>query len=168
MANTEERFPGERSIAELKKYLKSMQKKIKQKIERGKVENPDKAKSFIRLIEDVLNLNYFEMDINVYTLMNYLKEDSQRLDMEIFKYEARAKEAKVAYDALDTEPEVSEAYMIPDEWRQVREEEQRKRNVARQDLYAINTVIDEIKREKYLIQRLKGMICRPKGFFAKL
>lgn len=165
---TEERFPGYQAISEFEAYLKDMRKKIRKKVEKEKVENPEKAKNFIRLIEDVLDLSYFEMDINVFTLMSYLKEDSVRLDTEIAKYEAMAKEAKKAVEACQQEPEVDAAYIIPDEWRQQREAEKKKLSDARQEMYAISTVIDELKREKQLIHRLKGMICRPKGFFAKL
>lgn len=168
MAKTEERFPGNQSVAELESYLKDMAKKIKNKLERGRVNNKAKAKAYVSMIEDVINLNYFKMDIDVYTLMSFLKEDSRRLDVEISKYEVQKKDARKAYEALCTEPEVSEAYMIPDEWRQQREAEQNKRNEARQDLYAITTVIEELKREGKQIHWLKGMICRPKGFFAKI
>lgn len=168
MAKTEERFPGYQSIFELKAYLKDMRKKIRRRIEKEKVEDRKKAEGFIRLIEDVLDLEYFEMDINVYTLMSYLKEDSQRLDVEILKYEALAKEAKKAVEALQQEPEVDIAYAIPDEWKQQREATKKKLCDARQELYAIGTVINKLKREKQLLHRLKGMICRPKGFFEKL
>lgn len=165
---TEERFPGYQAISELEAYLKDMRKRIRKKVEKEKVEDAEKAKNFIRLIEDVLDLSYFEMDINVFTLMSYLKEDSQRLDSEIAKYEAQAKEAKSAVEALQQEPEVDTAYVIPDEWKEQRDASKKKLSDARQELYAISTVIDELKREKQLIHRLKGMICRPKGFFAKL
>ena len=168
MAKTEERFPGYRSISEFEVYLKDMRKKLRKKIEKEKVEDAEKAKNFIRLIEAVLELPYFEMDINVYTLMSYLKEDSQRLDVELKKYEAQAAEAKKAVEALQQTPEIDPAYAIPDEWKQQRAANQTKLNDARQELYAIGTVIDELKREKQLLHRTKGMICRPKGFFAKL
>lgn len=168
MSKVEQRFPGSKSVSALESYLKSMKKKINHSIEKGKVENLDKARAFMNLIDDVLGLPYFEMDIDVYTLMDYLKEDSRQLDSEISVYQVQLEKAKKAYEMVCNEPNVSETFVIPDEWRQVREAEQKKRNEARLALYAITTFIEEIKKEKYLIQRLKGMICRPKGFFAKL
>lgn len=167
-AKTEERFPGYQSISEFEAYLKDMRKKIRKKIDKEKVEDAEKARNFIRLIDGVLCLSYFEMDINVFTLMSYLKEDSRRLETEIAKYEAQAAEAKKAVEACQQEPEVDDSYVIPDEWKQLREAAKKKLGDARQELYAIGTVIDELKREKQLLHRLKGMICRPKGFFAKL
>ncbi|MBO5178863.1 MAG: hypothetical protein J6B87_00735 [Clostridia bacterium] len=165
---TEERFPGYNSVSELEAYLKDMRKKIRKKIEKDKVEDPKKAKNFILLIEDVLGLSYFEMDINVFTLMFYLKEDSRRLETEIAKYKAQADEAKKAVEALQQEPEVDPSYAIPDEWKQQREAAQKKLCNAREDLYALESVIEDLMREKQLLHRLKGMICRPKGFFANL
>ncbi len=168
MAKVEERFPGHYSVSELEMYLIEMKKKINRKIKKEKVENVPKAEAFVRLVDDVLKLSYFKMDINVFTLMSYLKEDSRRLDKEISMYQLQLEEAKKACEAISKEPEVSEAYAIPDEWRQMREAEMKKRNDARQELYALTIAVNELKREKQLLHRLKGMICRPKGFFAKL
>lgn len=168
MTKVEERFPGKYSVSELELYLIEMKKKINRKIKKEKVENVPKAEAFVRLVDDVLKLSYFKMNIDVFTLMNYLKEDSRRLDKEISMYQLELEEAKKTCEAIAKEPEVSEKYAIPDEWRQMREAEMQKRNDARQELYALTTVINELKREKQLLNRLKGMICRPKGFFAKL
>lgn len=165
---TEERFPGNSSISEFEAYLKDMKKKIRKRIEKGKVEDPKKAENFIRLIEDVLELPYFEMDSDVYTLLFYLKVDFRSLKTEITKYEAKAAEAKKAVEALQQEPEIDASYLIPDEWKQQREAAKKKLGEAREELYALESVIEEIKREKLLVYRLEGMACRPKGFFAKL
>ena len=165
---TEERFPGSNPISELEAYLKDMKKKIRKKVDKEKVQDPKKAKNFIRLIEDVLELTYFELDINVFTLMSYLKEDSRRLETEITKYKEQAVEAKNAVEALQQEPEVDPSYLIPDEWKAQREAAKKKLGDAREDLYALESVIDNLMREKQLLHRLKGMICRPKGFFANL
>ena len=165
---TEERFPGNNPISELEAYLKDMRKKLKKKVDKEKVKDPKKAQNFIRLIEDVLELTYFELDINVFTLMSYLKEDSRRLDMEISKYEALVAEAKKAVEALQQEPEVDHSYLIPDEWKAQREAAKKKLGDAREEMYALDSVIADLKREKQLLHRLKGMICRPKGFFANL
>lgn len=165
---TEERFPGNNPISGLEAYLKDMRKKLKKKVDKEKVDDPKKAKNFILLIEDVLDLSYFEMDIDVFTLMSYLKEDSRRLDKEIYKYEVLVAEAKKAVEALQQEPEVDPSYLIPDEWKAQREAAKKKLGDAREEVYALDSVIADLKREKQLIHRLKGMICRPKGFFANL
>lgn len=165
---TEERFPGYNPISEFEAYLKDMKKKIRKKIDKEKVEDTKKAENFIRLIEDVLELPYFEMDINVYALLYYLKVDFRSLKTEIAKYEAKAAEAKKAVEALQQEPEIDPSYLIPDEWKAQREAVQKKIAEAREELYALESVIEELKREKQLIYRLEGMACRPKGFFAKL
>lgn len=165
---TEERFPGNSSISEFEAYLKDMKKKIRKRTEKEKVKDPKKAAAFIQLIADILDLSYFEMDINVFTLMSYLKEDSRRLETEIAKYKAQADEAKKAVEALQQEPEVEPSYLIPDEWKAQREAAKKKLGDAREDLYALESVIEDLMREKQLLHRLKGMICRPTGFFAKL
>ncbi len=168
MAKTEERFCGKAPVSELKNYLKDMRKNIRKKIEKEKVKDSAKATNFVRLIEDVLELPYFDMEVDVYTLMGFLKEDTTILARQISSCEKQLEEAKNAVEAIKQEPDVSPSYAVPDEWREQYAAKQQRLKEARENMYAINTVIEEFKRERMLVQRLKGMICRPKGFFANL
>ena len=74
---TEERFPGYQTISEFEAYLKDMRKKIRKKVEKEKVENPEKAKNFIMLIGDGMGVPQTKLfeDLDAKSLTDYSDEE---------------------------------------------------------------------------------------------
>ncbi len=172
MAETEKRFPGDATVHDLKKYLKKMKKKIRKKIEKEKVKDAEKANNFIRLISDVLQLPYFKTakDESVNVLMSYLKNDSENCAKLISKLETRIREAKARIENLNQQIADlgSPIDITVEEWKERHFEFEEQLNEERKAMFLAQKDIRELKNKRKLIQRLKGMICRPKGFFAKL
>lgn len=166
--NVEERFPGIDSVGALAHFLKSTKHSIWLRIQKGEVKDSKKAQNFVALIEEVLELPYFDMDVNVYGLMGFLKEDGCRFKEQIVGYKKELAEAKERLETIIKAPEIDGTFVIPDEWKELHKARESQIAEARQDVYSIQSVIDELEHECNLIHRLKGMICRPKGFFAKL
>ncbi|MBR4111208.1 MAG: hypothetical protein IKK43_05965 [Clostridia bacterium] len=165
----EERFPGFQNVYFFEMHLKQQKANLKRKIEEGEVKDQQKAKKFLQLLESVLRLPYFNMNINVHTLMSFLKEDTRQMDESIKRYEKAKEDAAKRVKAItEAALEDDSDYAIPDEWYEQQEAKQKSINEARQEIYGITAKIESIKNEKKVLQNLKGMICRPKGFFANL
>lgn len=91
------------------------------------------------------------------------------MDESIKRYEKAKEDAAKRVKAItEAALEDDSDYAIPDEWYEQQEAKQKSINEARQEIYGITAKIESIKNEKKVLQNLKGMICRPKGFFANL
>ena len=151
------------SVYDLRCFMKSKVKTIALDISEGKVKNPSKAAAYIAMLQDILDLPYYDSCTNTFQLMHHLKEVTAELEERIRENIRKADEYR--QKLLDDDTFVDEGYLIPDETdaykQSVQENTQKKLLEAEADITAD-------MREKELCNKLKGIIARPKGFFSGL
>lgn len=168
MAKTpEERYPGTNHVHDLQSFLWGKIFYMKKLLATGKAKDSVKVQNFISMVYGILQLECFEADINVYTLMKCLKEETQELDKEReqWKEKIRSVEQRIREEQskmYDTE------YSIPDEMIEFVEAERACIAQMKFEKLRYEEMLGMLEREKDLINNLKGIICRPKGFFENL
>lgn len=168
MAKTpEERYPGTNHVRDLRSFLWGKIFYMKKLLATGKAKDSVKVQNFISMVYGILQLECFEADVNVYTLMKCLKEETQELDKERERWENKV--YNVEQRILEEENKMNDTeYTIPDEMAEYVEAERACIARLKFEKLRYEEILDMLEREKSLINNLKGIICRPKGFFENL
>ena len=152
------------TISSLKQFLLEKKIRLKNSIDRREISDDkvDVARKYIRKIEDILRTEYFEVSelkLRVTELMVRLKNEDIYFKAEIEKL--RKKLQTMEQYLRDIINANNGGYIIPDE------NELLKKSIMEYK-FEIEAVRDEIKAYEYrliLCRDLKGIICRPNGFF---
>ncbi len=163
----EKRYPGSNHVRELQGFLRGKIFYMNKLLATGKAKDSEKVKNFISMVYGILQLECFEADINVYTLMKYLKEETQEIDKEreMWKKKVDAIKNRIEEERAKME---DTTYNIPDEMVNFLEAERACIAQLKFDKLRYEEFIEMYEREKALINNLKGIICRPEGFFENL
>lgn len=168
----EERFSYVNTVLALKQFLLEKKRKLNSDINNKTicVSNISKARAYIRLLEDLLKSEYFvgaSLNKKVYQLMERLKEEDITFKNEIARLESKIASME-EYLENAQEFTISDSFNIPDE----REVHISAINKKRQEYkWEIEAVRDELNGYNYrlkLCRDLKGIICRPNGFFSSI
>ena len=164
----EERFYYLETVSALKQFLLEKKRRLIKRLEKKEhSEETKKAQKYLSLLEAVLTSSYFFEEFKyqkVYQLMQRLKEDDRLLKKEIEDLKKKLGDMEL-YLATTDEFSIPEDYAISDE----RKDLEDVLNAKRKEYERKITLIREEMREKQInlsiCRNLKGMICRPHGFF---
>ena len=76
----EERYPGVNHVSDLRRFLRVKVRHMNELLATCKAKDEKKVKSYISMVTEILALDYFKKDINVYTLMKCLKAETFDID----------------------------------------------------------------------------------------
>ena len=163
----EERFNGYASTYELRAYIRKKLRSLAGAIANGTAKDTMKTGNYIVMLEDILELPYYESCPNVFYLLHHLKEVTMEIDdrlkmatEEVERLRERADEINLA--------EAEEGYLIPDEESEYLNSLKEKARELWEEIILTEADIEALQREKQLCNNLKGIICRPEGFFKNL
>ena len=165
MANSQEGpFPYWKTVYSLKQFLLEKKRRIDSEISDGIILNVNKAEDYFIKISDILDSKYFKYpntSLTVKELMVLLKKEDAILKEEIEKVKELLKSEEEAL-ANFSESKAHREFLIPDE-------EEIYLSANRQHAnQKIATIREELKSYEYrlrICRDLKGIICRPNGFF---
>lgn len=169
---TEERFSYVYTVSALRQFLLEKKRKLNSDINSKMIceDNIAKAKSYVKILDSILKSEYFvgkNLSMKVYQLMDRLKKEDVIFKEEIGKLEAKIAEMEY-YMENAIEHTVSDEFNIPDEECDYAEAIMRKKQEYK---WKIEAVRDELNGYNYrlkLCRDLKGIICRPNGFFSSI
>ena len=152
------------TTSSLRQFLLEKKIRLKNSIDRREVSDDkvDVARRYIRKIEDILRTEYFEtseLKVRVTELMTRLKKDDIYFKAEIESL--RKKLLSMEQCLRDSRTANHNGYMIPDE------SEFLEKSIMEYKM-EIECVRDEMNAYEFrliLCRDLKGIICRPNGFF---
>lgn len=165
----EERFSYVNTVLALKQFLLEKKRKLNSDINTKIIStsNISKARSYIRLLEEMLKSEYFvgtNLNLKVFKLMERLKDEDVMFKNKISELESKIASME-AYLETSDEFTISDSFNIPDE----SDDHSDAISVRRQEYkWEIEAVRDELNGYNYrlkLCRDLKGIICRPNGFF---
>lgn len=166
----EERFCYSEKVASLRQFLLEKMRRLKAEVEDETIpkKNASIARSYIKKVEQILDSEYFttfNRNLKVYELMERLKNDDVIFEEAIKGLKAKIKR-KEDYIQNSDEFLLPDSFDIPDEREaHIYAIEERKREF----LWELEKIRDELRTYEYrleLCRKLKGIICRPNGFFS--
>lgn len=166
----EKRFDYNHTVSDLKQFFKSKRRQLENDIVYRTISDKqmDVARKYISIVESVLNSSYLQScnySLKVHELMAILKEDDVTINKEIEACKAKIRSMDRYLNASNEEIMAVTDFGIPDEI-----EIQKASIIAmkRDLLRKIEVAENELERCEYrlkLCRNLKGMICRPNGFY---
>ena len=163
----EERYPGVNHVSDLRRFLRGKVRHMNELLATCKAKDEKKVKSYISMVTEILALDYFKKDINVYTLMKCLKAETFDIDetSNVIKEEIKELDRQIEEKQMELCEDES---LIPDEQKDFLEARRHSVAALRLKRYQLDEYLHCLEREKNLLHNLKGIICRPEGFFSKL
>lgn len=165
----EHRFSYNAQVLQISKYLLVVQRKIGTDIDSGRIpeKNVEKAKNYLKLIDNILRSEYMNgnyLTMRIMELMNILKDDDRELNDKINFNNNKIKRLE---EVLDTSPEytIPEAYVIPSEIELFTWSIRSKREKLEAEIKTLKIDVQLYKSDLKICRDLKGIICRPHGFF---
>lgn len=165
----EERFYYFETVSALKQFL--LEKKRRLIREKGKKNDSEEEKrklqKYLNILERVLTSHYFSDELKhqkVYQLMQKLKEDDVILKKRIESLQKKVEEMKQYLETTE-DFSIPEDYAIADERKDLEEALWIKRKEYEWEIALIQEEMREMEMNLSICRNLKGMICRPHGFF---
>ena len=164
----EEWFYHLETVSALKQFLFEKKRSLIRKLE--KVEHSEenkKVQKYLDILEQVLNSCYFSDDFKyqkVYQLMRKLKEDDMILKKRIGDLQKKSHEME-QYLATTNDFSIPEDYAISDERNDLEEALKIKKKEYECEIALVREEMRENQVSLRVCRNLKGMICRPHGFF---
>ena len=166
----EKRFEYSRSVSDLKQFFYGKKRQLENDIIYRTISDSqmDVARKYISIVESVLKSTYLQScnyALKVHELMAILKEDDVAINKEIETCKWNIRRMQQSLNASNEEIMAIADFTIPDEM-----ELQQESIIAmkRDFLRKIEVAENELERCEYrlkLCRNLKGMICRPNGFY---
>ena len=169
---TEERFNNFATVYDLKQFLLEKRARLEREIKERKFAD-DKigmAMNFVGKINEILGTVYFKATnygTKIYELMRRLKEDDVDFGKEIGRLEEEIKKMEYKLEHFESD-NLDPEYAIPGE---IKEYQMAITTKKREYLWNVEKVREELRVYKYrleLCRKLKGIMCRPNGFFGSL
>ena len=173
MAKTpEERFNNFATVYDLKQFLLGKKSRLEREISE-RLFSDDKtnvAKGFVKRIEEILRTEYFKAtnyNMKIYELMRVLKDDDVIFQKKIGDLEKKIAELENRTENLEVN-DADSGYVIPGEAEDYKNAiEMKKREI----FWRVEGLREELNAYKYrleLCRKLKGIMCRPDGYFASI
>jgi len=169
---TEDRFNNFATVYDLKQFLLAKKSRLEKDISE-RTFSDDKtnvAKGFIRKIDEILRTEYFKAtnyNTKIYELMRVLKDDDVIFQKKIGDLEKKITELEDRMKNLEAD-NADSGYVIPGESEDYNNAiEMKKREI----FWRVEGLREELNAYKYrleLCRKLKGIMCRPDGFFASV
>lgn len=166
----EKRFDYNHTVSDLKQFFKVKKRQLENDIIYRTISDKqmDVARKYIAIVESVLKSSYLQScnySLKVHELMAILKEDDVTINREIEVCKLKIRRMQQYLNASNEEIKVLTDFAIPDEL-DIQQESiiAMKRDLLRK----IEVAENELERCEYrlkLCRNLKGMICRPNGFY---
>lgn len=166
----EKRFEYNHSVSDLKQFFYGKKRQLENDIINRTISDAqmDVARKYIGIIDTVIKSKYLQSAnyvLKVHELMRLLKEDDVEINKEIEMIERKLRRMQHYLDASNEELFAFKDFGIPDEFELQRESVI---SMKKELLRKFDAVEEELKRCKYRLKvcrDLKGMICRPNGFY---
>lgn len=169
---TEERFNNFATVYDLKQFLLAKKSRLERDISQRKItdDRVGMARGFIKKIDEILRTEYFKAtnyETKIYELMRILKDDDIVFQKAISSTEAEIKKMEADLENFE-EDNMDLGYSIPGEIEEYQRAIEMKKREA---FWKVESVREELNGYKYrleLCRKLKGIMCRPDGFFSSV
>lgn len=165
----EERFSYVNPVLALKQFLLEKKRKLNSDINTRVIptSNVSKARGYIRLLEELLKSEYFigaNLNLKVFKLMERLKNEDAMFKEKISELESKIVNMEAYLETAD-EFTISDSFNIPDECDAQSDAVSKRRQEYKWEIEAVRDELNGYNYRLKLCRDLKGIICRPNGFF---